>query len=195
MAAVASQIRAVVLGLLSGIDDVVLKKDNSWWASFGGMPQAVIWVQLWLCLLMLVMFAAMVTALVQAIVIIMHPHSDAADRQHVGGKSMTALEANVFGLVLAFINFCVLWEPTWCAAAARPARCFSPLRLPRDVVSPLRSAHISPLVRSRYVMRGRKIKVSLRHTEVLMLIFIGAVVIFSTAITNQPDIGGILSHH
>merc|ERR1712072_652546 len=56
------KLRAVFKGLSTGWDDVVGKKDHSFWVSFGGQPQAVQWVQVWLCSIMLVMFASLLAA-------------------------------------------------------------------------------------------------------------------------------------
>jgi len=144
------KIRAVLLGLWSGGEDVFGKCDNSWWASFGGLPQAVIWVQLWLCLVMLTMVISIIVAIIHVILTINGDHPS---------KLQTVLEACAFGIVLALINILILVEPTW------------------------------------FVMRGRKLKVSLRHTEVLVLIFIGGIVVLATAVSGGTTLGGIMSHH
>ena len=123
------KLRAVVKGLSTGWDDVVGKKDHSFWVSFGGQPQAVQWVQVWLCSIMLVMFASLLAA---AIIMLMRRDQD-------------TIEACVFGMVLAVVQIWMLWEP-----------CF-------------------------FVMRGRQLKVSLRHTEVILLLALGMAFIMISA--------------
>jgi len=57
------KLRAVMKGLATGYADVVGKKDNSFWVSFG-TAQAVQWVQAWLASCMLAMIAGLVGGVV-----------------------------------------------------------------------------------------------------------------------------------
>jgi len=124
------KLRSLLKGLSSGWDDVVGKKDNSFWVSFG-TAKAVQSVQAWLCAVMTTMVASVIAAIVNIIIY---------------GDQNTVM-ACVFGLVLAIIQIWILWEPTW------------------------------------FVMRGRQLKVSMRHTEVLVLLAIGfAFVLFSSSV-------------
>ena len=85
--------RAVVLGFISGLyDDVYLKKDNSFWTSFGSVKQAVVWVQVWLALCMLAMFAAIGGGIFNLVT-----HWD----------DKVAVAASVFGMVLAVLQVCI----------------------------------------------------------------------------------------
>ena len=47
------KIRAILRGFATGYNDRYHGHDNSFWISFGGTPQAVVYVQLWLCLCMI----------------------------------------------------------------------------------------------------------------------------------------------
>jgi hypothetical protein len=123
------KLRAVVKGLSTGWDDVVGKKDHSFWVSSGGQPQAVQWVQVWLCSIMLLMISALLAAV---IIMLMRRDQD-------------TIEACVFGMVLAVVQVWMLWEP-----------CF-------------------------FVMKGRQLKVSLRHTEVILLLALGMAFIVVSA--------------
>ena len=123
------KLRAVMKGLATGYADVVGKKDNSFWVSFG-TAQAVQWVQAWLASCMLAMIAGLVGGVVNLCM-------------HFDDPEVVA--ACAFGMVLALIQIWILWEPAF------------------------------------YVLKGRTIKLSLRHTEVLVLLAIGCFVIFAAS--------------
>jgi hypothetical protein len=120
------KLRACLIGFQTGYKDVFGKEDNSFWTSFG-TAQAVVWVQTWLCFCMLAMIMALIGGTLNMFL-------------HWGETNV--LTPCVFGIVLAFIQFWILIEPTL------------------------------------YVMKDRRLKASLRHTEVLVLIAIGAAVVF-----------------
>jgi len=134
------KVRAVFKGLATGYEDVVQKKDNSFWVSFG-TAAAVQWVQVWLCAAVATMFASILGAIINMII-------DPVQDTYI---------ACVFGLVLAVIQIWILWEPTF------------------------------------FVMRGRTMKMSMRHTEILILLAIGMAFVMlsgSTAFVHLSAFGG-----
>jgi len=90
------KLRAVLLGLWTGIQDCWFEHDNSFWTSFG-VKEAVTWVQLWLCSVMLAMVGAMIGGVVNIVVHWPDPQT---------------LQACAFGMVLAFIQIWILFQPT-----------------------------------------------------------------------------------
>jgi len=142
MATVPVKLRAILLGIHSGLQDVYGKHDNSFWISFGGTPQAVVYVQLWLSTCILLTVAGLITGIVRLIVQFSDPN---------------VLMATVFGMVLVMINGWILAQPFL------------------------------------FVMRGRQLKVSLRHTEVVILVVLGAAVLVTVVLSGQRKIG-IFAH-
>ena len=142
MATVPIKLRAVWFGFWSGIDDVWFAHDNSFWESFGGTPQAVMWVQLWLCTCMLLSVCAVITGIVRIIV--------------QWGDS-TAVMACVFGMVLCVINGWMMWQPT------------------------------------HFVMKDRTLKVSLRHTELIVVVMLGVAVTVTFVLSGDEKMG-IFAH-
>ena len=123
------KLRAVILGFVSGFEDAWLYRDNSFWTSFGGVKEAVVWVQAWVVICMLAMLSAFVGGTVNLVL-------------YWGDE--TVLAACIFGMVLATVQVWILAQPTL------------------------------------FVLRDRTFKVSLRHTEVLVLLGIGVFVMVAT---------------
>jgi len=142
MATVPVKLRAICLGIHSGLADVWGKHDNSFWISFGGTPQAVVYVQLWLAACMITTVAAIIAGIV---------------RICVQRDEPTVIMATVFGMVLCMINGWILVQPSF------------------------------------FVWKNRQLKVSLRHTEVVVLAVLGVAVIVTVILSGQSSIG-IFAH-